>query len=211
MICVSKSENRFIAEETSSKLTSEDVLTDEATWIIDPIDGTSNYTHRCTTTAISIGFLINKEILIGIVYAPMKNELFTATKGNGSFLNGTKIYSSKITSIGKALVGHEISLARDVKLREKNMKRFLALVSNSQGVRSFGCPVLSQCYVANGTLDAYHVDDLYPWDMAAGVLIVREAGGFVLNSNGTEFDIMKPNIICASTENLCREIISLLN
>lgn len=68
---------------------------------------------------------------------------------------------------------------------------------------------MSLCYVANGSIDGYHVDDLYPWDMAAGVLLVREAGGFVLNPKGDDFDIMKPNIVCAGTETLCRELVSM--
>lgn len=109
------------------------ILTDEPTWIIDPIDGTVNFVHGHPVSAISIGFLIGQELTIGIIYNPMRKELFTACKGKGAFLNGTRIHASPVTDLEVSLIGHEISLAGSSPIREKNLSRLGALVSKCHG------------------------------------------------------------------------------
>lgn len=200
---------RFIAEETSAREHKTPDLTDAPTWIIDPIDGTCNFVHGIPITAISIAMVHQKEIVIGIIYNGVTKELFSARKGNGAHLNGFPIHVSEVKKIQNSVVGHEISLAGIKELREKNMKRMDNVVAKCQGVRAFGCAAMSLAYVAQGTMDAYHIDDMRPWDMAAGVLLVREAGGVVYAPDGGEFDVMRPDTVAASTEELCRELIEL--
>lgn len=110
-----------------------DSLTNDPTWLIDPIDGTSNYIRNNPITGISLGFLIDKEIMIGIVYNPIHNQLFTAIKGRGAFLNGTRIFTRKTTEIDLAVVGLEVTLARRDGLYEKNVQRLQAVVKKAQG------------------------------------------------------------------------------
>lgn len=125
--------HRFIAEETSFKTKIENILTDEPTWIIDPIDGTLNYIRGNPMTCISIGLLIDKEMTIGIIYNPIRNELFTAQRGLGAFLNGQRIYTSNVTDIQFGVIGHEISMAGIESLYDKNIKRMESVVKKSQG------------------------------------------------------------------------------
>lgn len=108
-------------------------LTDEPTWIIDPIDGTNNFIQRIPFVAISVAFVWKREICTGIVYNPVLNELCSARVGNGAFLNGKRIYCSKIEKIENATLGHEVSFIRVEKHRERNAKQILAFASAAQG------------------------------------------------------------------------------
>lgn len=151
-----------------------------------------------------------KEIVIGIIYNPITKELYSAKKGKGANLNGTAIKTSSIKRIQHSIIAHEISLASYKPYREKNINRLVAIVDKCQGYRSLGCAAQSLAYIAQGILDGYHVDDLKPWDMAAGVLLIQEAGGVVYAPDGSEFDLMRPNIVAAATEELGRELIELI-
>ncbi|KAJ6647197.1 Inositol monophosphatase ttx-7 [Pseudolycoriella hygida] len=193
----------FIAEETKA----DEVLTDAPTWIIDPVDGTNNFVHGIPFTAISVAFVLKKEIQIGIVYNPIMNEMYTARLGQGAFLNGKQIAVSNAKTLDESMYCHEISLARRDALRDKHMKRVYKITACSQGIRSFGCAALSLAYVARGSIDCYHLEDLYPWDVAAGALLIREAGGKVFKSDGGPYDIMDPQVVCAATDELSREVV----
>lgn len=201
---------RFIGEETSAKYNFTPDLTDDPTWIIDPIDGTVNYVSGFPHTAISLALTINKELIIGIVYNPVLNELFRARKGHGAFLNDQQITASKAVNIRDALISHEVMLASIPGKSDKNITRFLNVVSKCRGIRCIGCAAIDMAYTAKGIFDGYHVDDLKAWDLAAGVLLVREAGGVVYAPDGGEFNIMKPNLVCAGTEALCQQLIELI-
>ncbi|KAG4070364.1 hypothetical protein HA402_006506 [Bradysia odoriphaga] len=197
----------FIAEETMA----DEVLTDAPTWIIDPIDGTNNFVHGIPFTAISVAFALKKQLQIGIVYNPIMNEMYTARLGQGAYLNGNAIAVSSATTLDESIYCHEVSLARREGIRDKHMKRVYKLAACCQGVRAFGCAALTLSYVARGSIDCYHIDDLYPWDVAAGALLITEAGGKIYKSNGAPYDIMDPNIVCAGTDQLCKELIEALN
>ncbi|XP_050309212.1 uncharacterized protein LOC126745412 [Anthonomus grandis grandis] len=181
-------------------------LTDDPTWIIDPIDGTANFVRSMPLTGISVGLIINKKQMLGIVYLPFVNELFTAIKGEGAFLNGKRIYASGCDDIDKSIFSYEISIARrNDHYYNMYMYRFKHLIRIVQGFRSLGCVVVSLCYVACGRIDAYQCDGLYPWDVAASTLILTEAGGYVTDSSGKEFDLMDPNFLATSTEQLANQ------
>jgi len=203
--------HKFIGEEESADKGVIPTLTNAPTWIIDPIDGTSNFIYRFPITCISVGLTINKIQTIGIVYNPYLDEMFTAIRGKGAFLNGRRIFTTGQTDISKALLNYELTLAKNEELTDLYMKRFPALMSAINGIRSLGCAALGLCYVAMGLYDAYQCDGLYPWDAAAGVLIVREASGYVCDSSkerlGEEFDLMNPNFLAAATKELALNIV----
>ncbi|KAM8708697.1 hypothetical protein ACLKA7_015633 [Drosophila subpalustris] len=203
-------ESLFIGEEELTAANRQAELTDAPTWIIDPIDGTTNFIHRIPHCCISVGLAINKELVVGIIYNPPANEMFSAWKGHGAYLNGQRINSSKITTMNAAVIAHEISLINSSDTRDKNVKRIYKLGSKAAGTRSFGCAALSLCYVATGQCDAYHIDDLQPWDIAAGAVIVTEAGGCIYHTKGGKFNVMKPDLVCAATEELVKQVIDLI-
>ncbi|XP_017841869.2 inositol monophosphatase 2 [Drosophila busckii] len=203
-------ESLIIGEEESATSERQAELTDAPTWIIDPIDGTTNFVHRIPHCCISVGLAIKKELVVGIIYNPPANELFSAWQGHGAYLNGQRISTSKKTTIRQAVVAYEISLIHAARVRDKNIKRIYKLGSNATCTRSFGSAALALCYVATAQCDVYHVEDLKPWDIAAGAVILREAGGTLCHTYGGKFDVMKPDLVCAATEELCKNAISLI-
>ncbi|XP_017053253.1 inositol monophosphatase 2 [Drosophila ficusphila] len=203
-------ESKIIGEEALADAKTQPELTDDPTWIIDPIDGTNNYVRKIPHCCISVGLSINKELVVGIVYNPPANELYSAWQGHGAFLNGQLIQTSNIKVINQAVVGYEISLIVVSKGRDKNVKRLYKLASNATGTRSFGCAALTLCYIAAERCDAYHVENLKPWDLAGGTVILREAGGKVYHTSGSRFDVMKPDCVCTCTEELAKNVIELI-
>ena len=155
-------------------------------WIIDPLDGTTNYLHGFPIFAVSIGLQINGRLEHAVVYDPMREELFSASRGQGAQLDGHKIRVSGIKDLQGALVGTGIPY-RDA---NEDMRPYLKMLSkvakNTSGIRRPGAASLDLCYVASGRLDAFWETGLAPWDLAAGTLIIREAGGIVSGLDGTE-------------------------
>lgn len=145
----------FLGEETQRKK-----ITEEKYWIIDPIDGTTNFKHRIAHFAISIALCVNNKISIAVVYDPIKNDLFFSQKKKGSYRNYRKIYCSKNKNINKSLFATG---------KKSELKTFL-------NTRNSGSASLDLCYLASGSYDGYFHDDLYLWDIAAGWLIAEEAG-----------------------------------
>ncbi|XP_017790216.1 PREDICTED: inositol monophosphatase 2-like [Habropoda laboriosa] len=202
-------DHEFIGEESHVKETP--VLTDKPTWIIDPIDGTMNYVNSLPFTCISIGLAVCKELAAGIIYNPLTAELYTAIKGQGAFLNDKPISTTTVTELKKALIEIELfSLRIPSRNRDIRTGRLDALIHASRGVRVIGSAALSLAYVAKGALDSFHMDFLQPWDVAAGVLIVREAGGSVLDTKEEQYNFMKPNTIAAGNCTLATEIKELI-
>ncbi|ENN80793.1 hypothetical protein D910_08503 [Dendroctonus ponderosae] len=203
-------QHKYIGEEETAKSGHTAKLTDSPTWIIDPIDGTANFVRRMPLTAISVGLTINQVQVLGIIYDPYKKELFTAIKGKGAYLNGKRISTSGCKVIEKSVMSYEISIARrNDYYYNLYMFRMKHLIRRIQGFRSLGTAVLGLCYVACGRLDAYQCDGLYPWDAAAGTLIVIEAGGHVVDSAGKEFDLMDPNFLASASKPLSDEYMEL--
>lgn len=181
-------------------------MTPDPTWIIDPIDGTINFVKKLHFVCISIALAVEEELKIAFLFNPTLNELYTAKKGEGAFLNGKKIEASKNEELSRSLLAHEISLGGIPQFLPKNIERARALLPKCLGLRSLGSAALTLGYVAKGVIDGYNIEDLKPWDIAAGALIVQEAGGVVINSKGGEFNIMKPDIIAAGSVKLANEL-----
>lgn len=178
------------------------MLTAAPTWIIDPIDGTINFVRKLDFVCISIALAVDRDLKIAILYNPCLREMYTAQKGHGAYRNNVRIHASSVTEMKNALFAHEISLASVRAFEDKYIERARAFVSRSMGIRALGSAALTLCYVARGTLDAYNIEDLKPWDIAAGALIVLEAGGTVMDVNGGPIDLMKPDVIVTGTKEL---------
>ncbi|KAL1455457.1 hypothetical protein WDU94_009548 [Cyamophila willieti] len=138
------------------------------------------------------------------------DQLFTAQKGKGAFLNGKPISTTKTTELSQSLIALEISLAKGPEQDIELFKRTEACIKAARGVRSLGSAELTLCYVAMGALDAYTVDYLYCWDVAAGVCIIKEAGGVAYETSGKKFDVMTRRVLTAATEELAQELIALI-
>lgn len=196
---------RFIAEEDSSAF-GQQALTADPTWIIDPIDGTINFVKKLHFVCISVALCIDDDLKISFLYNPTLDEFYTARKGQGAFLNGERIESSKNEDIGRCLLAHEISLGTVSPFRLKYIERARAFLERTIGLRALGSAALTLGYVAKGAIDAYNIEDLKPWDIAAGALIVQEAGGVVIDISGGKYNIMKPDVIVAGNQKLADEI-----
>jgi len=145
-------------------------------WLVDPLDGTTNYAHGYPRFCVSIGVEYAGERVVGVVYDPLLDELYAARRGGGAELNGAPIRVSRETDLGNALVA--TGFAYDVRRsREDNLDHFVAFVKRARAVRRDGSAALDLCYVAAGRFDGYWELKLHPWDVAAGLLIVEEAGG----------------------------------
>jgi len=172
----------------------------EVVWIIDPLDGTMNFVHSFPHFAISIGIQIRGVMEHGVVYNPVTNELFTATKGSGAQLDGRRIRVSDCKTMETALVCTGFSPRRKEEDHNIVMQRLQRVLGECADVRRTGSAALDLAYVAAGRLDGFWESSLGPWDMAAGSLLVREAGGFVGDFNGDEKFLDSGKIIAATTK-----------
>jgi inositol-phosphate phosphatase/L-galactose 1-phosphate phosphatase len=198
-------DHRFIGEEEASGAAKgAPTLTDDPTWITDPIDGTTNFVHSFPFTCVSIGLAINKRVVVGVVNNPILNEMFMAIRGGGAFLNGKPIHVSSRESLNQALIGTEIGTARDPETLDAMFSRIRYLSSHCRGIRCSGSCALNLCSVAMGRIDAfYEIGFGGCWDVAAGSLIVEEAGGLVLDPSGEEFGLMRRRVL-AGTPSIAR-------
>lgn len=155
-------------------------------WIIDPIDGTTNFAHGFPFFAVSIALEKKGESVLGVVYDPMRDELFTAVKGRGAFLNKKRISVSKVRKMGNAFLA--TGFAYNFKtIKQNNMRNFSNFMMACMAVRRAGAATLDLCYVACGRFDGFWELELCPWDTAAAELIIREAGGKVSKADGSKF------------------------
>ncbi|XP_035512254.1 inositol monophosphatase 2 [Morone saxatilis] len=196
----------FIGEE-SVAAGAPSVLTDNPTWIIDPIDGTTNFVHRFPFVSVSIGFTVKKEIEFGIVYSCIEDKLYTARKGKGAFCNGDPIKVSGQEDISQSLVLTEMGFKKDAehfKTMLANVKTILTIPVH--GVRSPGSAAVNMCLVACGSADAYYHMGIHCWDMAGGAAVVTEAGGVIMDISGGPFDLMSRRLIVASSTAIAERI-----
>ena len=177
-------------------------------WIVDPLDGTVNYAHNFPHFAVSIGVADTQGVQVGVVYDPLREELFTVRRGQPAFLNGTRLQVSTTTDLQRSLLATGFPYDRHLK-DDNNHREFVALNLASQGVRRAGSAALDLAYVAGGRLDAYWEQDLSPWDVAAGGLLVASAGGQLSTYTGTPFDGLGSQIV-ASNGHLHRAILAKL-
>jgi myo-inositol-1(or 4)-monophosphatase len=164
---------------------------------LDPLDGTTNFAHGLPHFAISIAPMLESKPVLGIVYNPAQNEMYTAIIHQGAYLNAEPIRPSTSKSLEKSLVATGFPY-KVRELKQNNLKEFCAFRLECQGVRRFGAAALDLAYVATGRLDGFWERWLKPWDTAAGVLLVREAGGSVTRFDGSEYSIFHSDIVASN-------------
>ncbi len=170
---------------------------DEYQWIIDPLDGTTNYLHGFPQFAVSIGIKHRDRLSYGVVYDPLREELFTAARGEGAQLNSKRIRVSKRQSLDGALLGTGFPF-REQRYLDAYLKTFAALVGQTAGIRRPGSAALDLAYVAAGRTDGFWEFGLSPWDMAAGVVLIQEAGGLVGDFAGDNNYLDKGNVVAGN-------------
>lgn len=177
-------------------------------WIIDPLDGTVNFAHGIPAFCVSIALEANGVLEYGVVYDPMRDELFEGIRGQGAWRNGRPIRVSNTDRMERALIA--TGFPYDIRERiDETVARLGRVIAASQGLRRAGSAALDLCYIACGRFDGYFEENLKPWDTAAGVVIVNEAGGKITTFDGGDYDIFAPNI-AASNGGLHAELLSVM-
>jgi len=188
----------FLMEE-SGRIENKDK---EHTWIIDPLDGTSNFLHGIPHFSISIGLQKGKDIIAGVIYDPIKDEMFYAERGGGAFINDRRIRVSSRTHLAESLIATGIPFVSHNEAQHKTFTDALhTLMPKVAGIRRMGSAALDLAYVAAGRYDAYWEAPISSWDVAAGIIIVKEAGGFVRDLKGG-IDVLGTETILATNEGL---------
>jgi myo-inositol-1(or 4)-monophosphatase len=209
-------EHAFIGEELSNRRepgrrrSSDDSNGIDYCWIVDPLDGTLNFIHQLYSFSVSIGLKFRQQIIVGCVFDPMLDEMFVATRGGGAFLNGIPIHVSHITTLRKALL--VCSFSSRVSRDGDELARFINILCDGRAsIRRLGSAALNLCYVASGRLDGYWATSIRPWDVAAGSLVLTEAGGHLINIDGMAFSLDDPRLIAAASPQLGEEMASYLS
>jgi len=180
------------------------------TWIVDPLDGTTNFLHGIPHFAVSIGLMRDNDLFAGVVYNPITDEMYWAEKGQGAFLNGRRLRVSARTKMEEGLFATGIPYM-EAEGRDHGLflKQLPAIMASSAGVRRFGAAALDFAYVAAGRYDGFWEQGLNPWDMAAGIVLVREAGGYVTDFAGKD-DIIGSETVIAANDGLHRPLLKAL-
>jgi myo-inositol-1(or 4)-monophosphatase len=185
-------QHSILAEESGLKKSDSDYQ-----WIIDPLDGTTNFLHGFPQYCVSIALAIKGQVNHGVIFDPTRNDLFTASKGGGAFLNSRRIRVSKVINMKGALVGTGFPF-KQFKQFDRYMAMFKDVTQAASAVRRPGAAALDLAYVACGRYDAFWEMGLSSWDMAAGTLMIKEAGGLVADFNGDEGYLESGNVVAAT-------------
>lgn len=196
----------FLAEESGA---TGQLHTDTVQWVVDPLDGTVNFAHGIPIFAVSIGAVLNNELLCGVIYQPLLDELFTASKGRGAWLNGAPLRVSPPTTLQESFL--VTGFPYNVNENPGNtIGHFSRIVGMGVPVRRLGSAALDLAYVAAGRFDGFWEVKLNPWDVAAGQLLVEEAGGKVTHYNGDHYRLDGDTIIASNGGSLHDELSTLL-
>ncbi|HKX11531.1 MAG TPA: inositol monophosphatase family protein [bacterium] len=215
---VDKACEKAIVEVLQGRFPEHDILAEEGSgrrkdseykWIIDPLDGTTNYAHGYRLFCVSIALEHKGEIVVGAVYEPNRDEMFLAEKGGGAALNGEKISVSRVADLNRAMLA--TGFAYNVReTSNNNLDHFQKFLMKAQAIRRDGVAAIDLCYVAAGRYDGFWELNLFPWDVAAGYLMIQEAGGKVSDFRGKAFDVYSKEIL-ASNGQLHRALAGVLS
>lgn len=179
-------------------------------WIVDPLDGTMNFVHGMPMFAVSIGLLHHRRAVLGVIYDPTRHEMFTARSGRGAFLNGRRIRVSRTARLADSLLstGFSATFRTDP---APMLRWFTALQSRCHGVRRIGSSAISLAYVACGRQDGFYERELWPWDIAGGIVLVQEAGGTVTDFRGRPLARLEDGVVAASNGRIHPELLAVLH
>jgi myo-inositol-1(or 4)-monophosphatase len=182
---------------------------EQPTWVVDPLDGTTNYVHGLDNYAVSIALCRSDRAELGVVFDPVRQECYSAERGKGAWLNGRPIHPSRIEHLAQALVA--TSFPARVRPESPEVARFLAVLYQAQSVRRMGSAALNLAYVASGRLDGYWATSVKIWDIAAGALLVEESGGTMTGITGQPFTLADPRFVAAATSALQGELLQAID
>ena len=179
------------------------------TWFIDPLDGTTNFLHGLPIFAISIGLAREGEIVAGVIHNPATGDLFIAEKGQGAYHNNRRLRVAARSGLADCLIGCGVPHLGKVKEHPRFMTDLAAVMAKAGNVRRLGAASLDLCYVASGSYDGFWERNLQAWDIAAGIIMIKEAGGFVTDADGGTAMLAK-GTICAGNDVIHRELLNLI-
>jgi myo-inositol-1(or 4)-monophosphatase len=177
-------------------------------WVVDPLDGTSNYVHDVPAYCVSIGLWAAGKPVVGVILDPRMNELFTAALGLGAFLNGKPIRVSTVSQLRDGMISTGFPAHYQKQLR--NLDAWAKVTAHAQSLRRTGSTALNMAYIAAGRFDGYWAYDNYPWDVMAGAVLIKEAGGTLTTIDGQPYDPFRPDIL-ASNGIIQEELLTVLN
>jgi myo-inositol-1(or 4)-monophosphatase len=193
----------ILGEESGTKYSADS----EYKWVIDPLDGTTNFTHGLPVFCVSIGLERNGEVIAGVIFDPNMDEMFTAEKGKGAYLNGKKIHVSNVNGLNESLLvtGFPYNIAENPNLA---IERFVSFLLHAQAVRRMGSAAIDLAYVAAGRYEGFWEVALNPWDVAAGSVILHEAGGMITDFSGKISGIYSKEVL-ASNGRIHKDMVTL--
>ncbi|MBX2994390.1 MAG: inositol monophosphatase [Bdellovibrionaceae bacterium] len=194
----------FVGEESTLDLRAVQSKSARPRWILDPLDGTTNYIHRFPAFAVSLGLQVGDDLEVGVVDVPMMGEVYSAVRGGGAFVNGRKISVSGTSELKDAFLATGFISEIEENLEEQ-LRVFSNMVRKARAIRRAGAAAYDLCLVARGVFDGYWEKGIKPWDAAAGVLLVREAGGCVQTYRGKEYGVFD-NSIVAGTKPVVKQV-----
>jgi myo-inositol-1(or 4)-monophosphatase len=202
-------EHTFVGEETwAMQPAAHDGSSAEYRWIADPLDGTTNYVHGMPFYSVSVALEHRGQLLAGVVYNPVSDECFLASRGGGAWLNGKRLQTSGCRTCEQAMLA--ASFPANVLPDSPEIRRFNEMLVACQSLRRLGSAALNLSYVAASRLDGYFATSLKVWDAAAGALLVSEAGGCLVAADGSPFDLDRPKLVAAATPELCDALVRVL-
>ena len=198
-------QHSILAEESGASVTSAE---SEYQWIIDPLDGTTNFLHGFPQYGVSIALAVKGVVSHGVIFDPSRNDLFTASRGGGAFLNERRIRVSKVLNLKDGLIGTGFPYKEFEKF-DRYLAMFKEITQKSAGIRRPGAAALDLAYVACGRFDGFWEMGLSPWDVAAGGLMILEAGGLITDFNG-DGDYLHSGTVCAGTPKLFPQLLQII-
>ena len=199
-------DHAFLGEESSAEIRQAAFESGKLLWVVDPLDGTANYVHGLSMFAVSIALVQDDRILVGVVYDPVSDDMFTATLDGPALNNGRTIRSSQCRELETAMIA--ASFPAGVRRDDPAVEQFLKVLEDCQSLRRLGSAALNLCYVAQGCLDGYWASSVQAWDVAAGVLIAQRAGAHCLDVSGAAFQLWQPKPLVTSTRELQNELLA---
>lgn len=203
---VDKMSEEILASRINRKFPDHDILAEESVktdrgsefrWIVDPLDGTTNYAHGYPVFCVSVALERESEVIVGAIYDPVREEMFVVEKGNGAFLNDKRIFVSDTQELTKSLLA--TGFPYDIRENpDNNLNYFKDMALKAQAIRRAGSAALDLAYIAAGRFDGYWELRLKPWDTAAGALLVKEAGGMVTDIFGNDYCLKSPHILASN-------------
>lgn len=200
-------DHALLGEENPGSL--RDLLAQPVCWVVDPLDGTTNYVHGFPAFAVSVAAVVEGKITAGAIYDPLADEMFAGAAGEGAQVNGQPMEVSRARGLNEALLAMSLP-ARVAGPDSPDIRDFLRLVGNTRGIRRTGSAALNLAYVAQGRLDGFWARQISAWDVAAGVLLVELAGGRVTGCDGEPLDLANPHLAATSSDELHQAVLAVL-